>query len=148
LGKLSDPFDVAVGPSGDVLVSDLNDNRVVEFDASGNYLLQIASQGDWPGQKRPVGVAFDATGNIFVTDNDGRIQEFDSAGNFVTSFGGLPINEGAFEELDHVTFDTAGQALVADGYHQVVDVFSVPEPAAISVLSIGGLAMLRYRRTD
>ena len=35
-----------------------------------------------------------------------------------------------------------------DGYHRmaVVDVFIVPEPAALSLLAIGGLAVIRRRR--
>jgi DNA-binding beta-propeller fold protein YncE len=50
----------------------------VEFSSTGAFLGQFGSGGTGPGQFRgPEGVAFDATGNMWVADTENnRLQEF------------------------------------------------------------------------
>ncbi len=87
------PRGVAVGPDGNVYVTDTGNKRVLIFDPSGKPLREISSgltpqkltdkyPFNQPGElNEPVGIAVDGAGNVYVADtNNGRIQKFDSAG--------------------------------------------------------------------
>jgi hypothetical protein len=117
-GELRIPFGVATdSSSGHVYVSEVQNNRVSEFTAWGEFVkawgwgvddgspeLQICTEasgcqqglsGGGPGQLvSPQGLAVDLTGNIYVSDQqNARIQKFDPAGNFLWMAGG-GVNEG------------------------------------------------------
>ena len=66
--------------SGNVYVSDSENDRMQKFDSSGNFLLKWGSQGTGDGQfQSPKGVAVDSSGNVYVADtNNSRIQKFSS----------------------------------------------------------------------
>ena len=77
-GQFNFPYGVATDGSGNVYVSDTNNNRVQKFDASGTFLTAWGSYGSGDGQfVYPSGVATDGSGNVYVVDtgND-RIQKF------------------------------------------------------------------------
>ncbi|MEK7384434.1 MAG: hypothetical protein AAB262_14255, partial [Elusimicrobiota bacterium] len=87
-GHFGQPFGVAVSSGGDcLLVSDRKTSRILKFDFLGNANLVFASKGkiddDAPTPsgtivlKKPMGLALDAQGNLFVADrNNDRIQKF------------------------------------------------------------------------
>jgi DNA-binding beta-propeller fold protein YncE len=120
-GQLNYPQGIAVGPNGDIYVSDYDNNRVQEFDSSGNFIktfgwgvsdgansfeictsnCQAASRvGAHDGQFRyPIAIAIDSGNNVYVGDtNNNRVQEFDSSGNFIKTFGwGVSDGANSFE---------------------------------------------------
>jgi len=59
---------VTVGPTGDVYVTDPGNHRVIHVDAQGKPTDQLGT-GDQ--LTRPVGIASDANGRIYVADSDG-----------------------------------------------------------------------------
>jgi sugar lactone lactonase YvrE len=71
------PRDVAIGPDGNVYVSDTGNKRITIFDPNGRYLRALGGEGSGPGQlKEPVGIAFDPAGNLWVADTwNQRIQK-------------------------------------------------------------------------
>ncbi len=71
------PRDVAIGPDGNVYVSDTGNKRITVFDPNGRYLRALGGEGSGPGQlKEPVGIAFDPAGNLWVADTwNQRIQK-------------------------------------------------------------------------
>ncbi len=105
LGQFNRPAGVAVGPTGDVYVADIQNHRVEKFDGSGNPLLTWDGFG---GFAHPTGVAVDddplsdSYGDVYVVDSLHRkVEKFDSEGVFLLMFGG------------HVNETTGGDVCVA-----------------------------------
>ena len=74
------PRDLAITPSGELLVTDTGNKRIQVFDQSGRYLRAYGGEGRLPGQLRePVGIAVDAGGRIYISDTwNQRIQVLSS----------------------------------------------------------------------
>lgn len=102
--KFFGPRGVAVGPDGNIYVTDTGNKRVQIFDANGKYLRQIDSgmspsklspnyAFSSPGElNEPVGITVDSAGNVYVADtNNKRIQKFDPQGKFALQWA-LPGN--------------------------------------------------------
>jgi DNA-binding beta-propeller fold protein YncE len=90
------PSDMLVAPDGSIFVVDGhgagNNNRVVKFDSSGDYIMQWGETGKENGEFRdPHALAMDSQGRLFVADRgNSRTQVFDQNGNHLmtwTQFG-------------------------------------------------------------
>lgn len=84
-GVFFGPRGIAIGPEGEVYVTDTGNKRVQVFDAQGNYLRAFGGPGAGPGQMdEPVGIALSAAGEVYVADTwNRRIQVFTRDGVFV-----------------------------------------------------------------
>ncbi|HKP53407.1 MAG TPA: flippase activity-associated protein Agl23 [Chloroflexia bacterium] len=111
--KFYGPRGVAVGPDGNVYVTDTGNKRVSIFDANGTFLRQISSglnatkiaqsyPFNAPGEmNEPMGIAVDASGNVYVADRDNRrIQKFDNTGKPAAQW---PIPSGGYDAADQYT---------------------------------------------
>src|SRR5262245_22548269 len=74
-GEFNRPYHIAVDAAGDVYVVDWEraslggNSRIQKFTGTGTYLTQWGSPGSGNGQfDTPTGVAADAFGNVFVSD--------------------------------------------------------------------------------
>lgn len=98
-GTTTNPFAGALAADhlGHVYVADLS-NRIQKFDQSGTLVLAWGREGSRDGEfSRPVGLAVDRLGNVYVADGDnGRIQKFDSTGKFLTKWGSEGMGDGEF----------------------------------------------------
>ncbi len=81
-GAFKAPLDLFLdSATGNLLVADTGNNRVVELDANGKFLLEIG--GDKAGLKGPEGVFVDSQGNIWVADRGNqRVVAFNADGSF------------------------------------------------------------------
>ena len=71
-GQFRFAWGVAVDSSGNVYVTDRNNNRVQKFAGDGTYILQWASRGlDESQLTKPARVAVDSSGSVYVTANGG-----------------------------------------------------------------------------
>jgi len=78
---LSTPFGLAVGSTGDLFVGELGQNRVVRVSATGAVSTFVAGIGG------PLGLAFDAFGNLLVVSQDAavyRVTPQGQAARFIT----------------------------------------------------------------
>jgi len=90
-GHFNRPSDVAVTADGSFYVSDgYGNNRVMNFDASGKFLLKWGEKGNTPGKFDLLhGIALDAAGNVYVVDRSNhRIQVFERNGKFRAEWKG------------------------------------------------------------
>ena len=109
------PFDVAVH-RGRVFVSDTVLNAVFALDFPTHHTFLIGKQGDAGDLGKPLGIAVDGAGNLYVVDNGlKRVAVYDRDGRFRGAFGGRDV-------LDRPT----GIAVSRDGSRAyVVDVGGV-----------------------
>jgi DNA-binding beta-propeller fold protein YncE len=88
LPLFNEPNDVAIGPTGDVFVTQghgKGEPRIVKFDSDGNFIKAWGKQGTAAGEfDIPHSIVIDAKGLLYVADrNNQRIQVFDADGTFV-----------------------------------------------------------------
>ena len=81
-GQFRQPFDVAIDPSGDLVVLDLGSQKVLQrFNPAGDFL---ASLGENLGLYSPRGLAIDREGSLIVADTGGnRLLRLSPAGEVV-----------------------------------------------------------------
>lgn len=124
------PLDVAIDPSGNVIVADNTSHRIRKITAAG-VVTTIAGNGtagytNGTGTaaqfKNPSGVDVDASGNIYVADRlNHRIRKITTSG-VVSSLAGTGTSgttDGAagsakFSDPYGVTVDVSGNVYVAD----------------------------------
>ena len=89
-GQFNQPRGVTVDAEGNIYVADTGNQRIVKFDAGGNYQTKWGTYGTGNGQFNfPGGVAVDpVSGDVFVADTlNHRIQKFTSTGAYLTQWG-------------------------------------------------------------
>jgi formylglycine-generating enzyme required for sulfatase activity len=128
--RFYNPTGVAVDANGHVYVADWWNNRIRKIDPSGNVttLAGSGSQGAVDGQGssasfyRPVGVAVDANGNVYVGDQyNNKIRKIDPSGNVTTLAGsgsqGAIDGQGtaaSFNNPQELAVDKSGNVFVCD----------------------------------
>ena len=103
--EFNGPSDVLVAPDGSIFVVDGHgaegNNRVMKFDADGNFLMSWGTTGKEDGEFRdPHALAMDSTGRLFVGDRgNSRLQIFDQEGNHLETWTQFGRPSGLF--IDH-----------------------------------------------
>ena len=108
------PTNVAVGPKGDLYISDGYGNcRVHQFSPTGELKRSWGVPGSGPGEFfLPHGVAVSADGRVFVCDRENdRIQIFSPDGEYLTEWTDT-------RRPTHVVFDGQGRAYVSELWWQ------------------------------
>ncbi|MGV1047938.1 MAG: 6-bladed beta-propeller [Solirubrobacterales bacterium] len=125
-GQFNLPGDIALDPSGNLWITDTNNNRIEKFNSSGTYLSKFGSLGSGNGQlNRPASIAVDASGNLWVADaNNNRIQKFNSKGEFLLKVGSLGTGNGAFSAPEGIAIGPEGNLWVADTKNGRLQVFN------------------------
>src|SRR5712692_7824482 len=109
-GPFNRPTNLAVGPKGDLYVSDGYGNcRVHQFSPSGTLKRSWGVSGKGPGQFHlPHGIAVAADGRVFVCDRENdRIQIFSPDGEYLAEWTDT-------QRPTHIVFDAQGRAHVSE----------------------------------
>ncbi len=114
---------VAVDPlSGDVYASDRPAGAVYVYDANGGYKRTFDPGPTLRAAWSPLGLGFDRTGNLYVTNVSGPYQavdEFGPDGQFIQAFG----QPGLFNFPNGVAVDGHGDVYVSDSNNGRLVVF-------------------------
>ncbi|MHB8891718.1 MAG: NHL repeat-containing protein [Candidatus Limnocylindrales bacterium] len=117
------PVYLAVNPlTGDVYVSDRPTASIYVYDAQGTYLRAFTPPADIAGWQ-PLGISFDAAGNLYVTDvghSPNVVREFDPTGKQVRVLG----EAAGLNFPNAVAIDDAGFAYVTDSNNGRLVVFA------------------------
>ena len=115
------PASAVADGDGNIYVADSGANKVVKYDAGGNYRTSyILEKG------RPVAVAVnDKLGRLYVVDRAmHRIVVFGLDGTMLFTFGGLGVADGKFNIPLDITVDRTGRVYVLDNGNFRVQAFS------------------------
>jgi DNA-binding beta-propeller fold protein YncE len=109
-GPFNRPTNLAMGPQGDLFVSDGYGNcRVHRFSPSGELKRSWGTPGGRPGEfYLPHGIAVAADGRVFVCDRENdRIQIFSPDGEYLSEWTDT-------QRPTHIVFDGQGRAHVSE----------------------------------
>jgi tripartite motif-containing protein 71 len=129
--KLNFPNGVFVDGAGDVFVTDSNDGRLLEFNASGGIRAQVGRGTGQGNLGLPRGLSEDGSGRLFVTDTTGQgisIYRAPAADGqrfeYVGFVGGQGVADGQFQYPNSVAVDARGRVYVADTFNDRVQIWS------------------------
>jgi predicted membrane-bound mannosyltransferase/DNA-binding beta-propeller fold protein YncE len=140
-GTFCEPWDVAVGPEGDVFVADTWAHRVQRFTSEGEFVTAWGAYGQFGIGEVPGPIAFygprsvdvGPDGLVYVSDTGNKkVQVFTRDGEFVAEWGGFGAVPGQLDEPVGLAFNPAGQIVIADSWNRRVQVL---EPDGAPVLS-------------
>jgi large repetitive protein len=137
------PYGVIVDPSGNIYLSDTNNNRIRRVDAQSGLISTIAGNGtsgysgdgDLATQatvSQPGGLAMDGAGNIYFADSGNDIiRHIDAVSGIITTVAGVPLTQGYngdglsatsanLSSPRGIAFDAAGDLYIADTSNNVI----------------------------
>ena len=120
------PVYVAIGPSGDVYVSDRDAGTIYIFSAGGVPLGRVPSPLPQEEAWHPLGLTFDALGNLYVTDvtpGKHRVLVLGGDGSLKLQFGKQGSAAGEFWYPNAVAIDGQARIYVSDSNNGRVQVF-------------------------
>lgn len=123
-GKLSLPWDVAIGKNRRIYVSDLGQHKVLIFDFDGKFISQFGEKGEGKGEFiMPFAVELDRKDNVYVVDTwNNRVQVFDPDGEFMFAFGSKGSRNGEFLNPKDIALSNR-RVYVADAGNNRIQVF-------------------------
>jgi DNA-binding beta-propeller fold protein YncE len=136
---------VRVDKQDNIWVIDEGSNMIMKFDPNGRILMTLGRKPEAltvpapaanaaagggagiPGDNfnRPTDVAWDSTGNIYVSDGYGnsRIAKFDPNGRFLKSWGSRGTQPGQFNLPHTIAIDAQNNIYVGDRENKRIQVF-------------------------
>jgi len=149
-GPFNRPTNIAIGPRGDLYVSDGYGNaRVHVFSPTGQLKRSWGEPGRGPGQFHlPHGIACSTDGRVFVCDRESdRIQIFSPDGEYLAEWTDT-------QRPTHIVFDAQGRAYVTELWWHVGDKSYTHGPitkamhARVSVFDSSGKVIARWGTPD
>ena len=125
-GHCGAPSDVAIGPSGQLLVTDWSHHCVYSFTADGEYTQKFGQRGSSDGQlSYPYSLTTDLYGFVLVCDTSNhRISVFDENAGFVCFFGSHGSADGQFDHPRGIALSPSGSIYVSDHNNHRIQIFS------------------------
>ena len=149
-GPFNQPTSLAIGPAGDLFVSDgYGNSRIHRFSKDGELTGSFGEPGSGPGQFAiPHDLWIHGDGRVFVADRENdRLQVFSGAGEFLAEWTDVQRPQGIF-------IDSSDRVYVAEGSWQQGwrserrGVIRETEPGRISVFDIDGQLLSRWSQPD
>jgi sugar lactone lactonase YvrE len=127
--EFNKPSDVAIGPNGDIYISDgYTNSRVMRFGADGKFKQSWGAKGDGESEFDLVhNIAIDKKGRVFIADRENkRVQIFDADGKFIDEWKHVGKAYGLYiddEQRVYITDGVANNVYVTNIKGEVLCVF-------------------------
>ena len=115
---LNKPGAISIDAAGNVLVTDVGNNRIVKFSPDGAYLGSLDSAGQMAFNE-PSDAEVGPDGNLYVMDgNNGKVHQFSgfTSDSFIQSFDAAATGT-PFYSRSSLSFDNDGNIYVGDSYN-------------------------------
>ncbi len=134
--QLDSPQSVAVDSSGNLFIADTDNHRIRKVDAATGFISTVAGDGTFGFSgdgaaataaqlNLPLGVAVDASGNLFIADTDNhRIRKVDAATGVISTVAGGGSGDGGAATAAQlnlplgVAVDASGNLFIAEYNNQ------------------------------
>jgi sugar lactone lactonase YvrE len=116
------PEQLALDGEGNLWVADASRRGVQKFSPDGELLAE------WDTDQRPMGIAIDAEGRVFVSGQGARVQVFSPEGEFLGGWGSRGGDPGEFTEPAHLVLDGMGHIYTVDLFGDHVQKFRLLPP--------------------
>jgi DNA-binding beta-propeller fold protein YncE len=156
---------VRIDSQDNIWTVDQMTNMVIKFSPVGRVLMLLGRKSEsenFPGViptgaggatgagaqsdifNKPTDVAWDAAGNIYVSDGNGnaRIAKFDKDGKFIKSWGSRGSDPGQFNAPHGIALDLQGNVYVADRGNNRIQVFDSDGNFKTQFTNVGSPAAL------
>ncbi len=134
-GVFNRPSGIAIGPSGNIYVSDTWNYRVQVFTPDGKFLNSWGQRGEFGDKAQaepadgfwgPRGIAVDSQENVYVADTGNkRIRVYASNGQYLRDIGTAGSEVGQLDEPSSVTIGDDGLLYVTDYWNKRISVFTL-----------------------
>jgi hypothetical protein len=120
-----DPYDIIVLPGGNLLLTDVYRDKLLELSPTGSIVKWYGSRGTGNGQfQEPAELAIGPNNRIYVSDrNNHRIQILERNGTFVKSFGESGTGDGQFNQPWGLAISNQDEVFVVDSLNKRIQVF-------------------------
>ena len=128
---LSSPTRIAVGPDGNIYVTDPLKDRVLVYSPAGRWKYSAENF-----QGKPLSIALDAAGNIYIGDNRTKsVMVFDSSWAYLRKLGS---GNGEFSLPGDIAISSStGRIYVTDSKNNAVKIYNADGSLYISFGSLG-----------
>jgi serine/threonine protein kinase, bacterial len=148
LSQFSNPQDVAVDAAGNVYVADADNNRIRKIDQTTGIVSTLAGNGTAASTNGttgsassfnyPVGLALDASGNLYVGEFSGRrVRKVNTTTGATSTLAATLTGTEAFNSVYDVAVDGAGNIIVPDPFNYRVRKINAVTEAVTTIAGTG-----------